>query len=119
MYKRQAEVNQFRTLWIWSESRKIKGAAEKGLFDVAEHSDEIMGHKCMEVLSLRPGQILNKSEAIGTLLWEATIPSVTVDRLAKCAIRTVMEGSGEEKKRILENVDCLGDDWAMVNSLAL
>ena len=114
-----AEQNQFRTLWIWSDSRKLKGAAEKGLFDVAEGSQEIMGHKCFEVLSLRPGGVLAKSESAGTLLWEATVPSVTVDRLAKCAIRTVLEGSGEPNKKILENVDCLGSDWANINTLSI
>lgn len=114
-----AEQDQFRTLWLWSDSRKIKGAAEKGLFDIAAQSDEIMGHKCFDVLSLRPGTVMNKSDAISTLLWEATVPSVTVDRLAKIAIRTVMEGSGDEKKKILENKECLGDDWAMVNTLSL
>jgi len=114
-----AEQDQFRTLWMWSDSRKLKGAAEKGLFDIAEASEEVMGHRCFEVLSLRPGGVLKKSEAIGTLLWEATVPSVTVDRLARCAVKTVMEGSGDAKKKILENKDCMGDDWAMVNTLTL
>lgn len=114
-----AEQNQHRSLWIWNDSRKIKGAAEKGLFDVANDSETIQGHKCFEVISLRPGQVITKGDAIGTILWEATVPSIAVDRLAKCAIRVALMGTGDEKKRILENKECLGDDWAMVNSLSI
>lgn len=114
-----AEQDQNRTLWVWSESRKIKGAAEKGLFELAENSKEVMGHKCFDVLALRPGGVIVKGDTIGNILWEATVPSIVVDRLAKCAIRTVMEGTGHETKKILENKECLGDDWAMVNSFTM
>lgn len=114
-----AEQNQFRSLWIWNDSRKIKGAAEKGLFDVVEHSEEIQGHKCFEVIALRPGQVIARGDAIGTLLWEATVPSIAVDRLAMCAIKMALMGTGDEKKQILENKECLGDDWALVNTLTI
>lgn len=114
-----AEQNQFRSLWMWNDSRKIKGAAEKGLFDVASNSEEIDGVRCLEVTALRPGGVIGKSDTIGTILWEATVPSIVVDRLAKCAITTALEGTGDPKIRILENKECLGADWAMVNSLAL
>ncbi|KAI6890452.1 hypothetical protein KC334_g14748 [Hortaea werneckii] len=111
-----AEQDQFRSLWIWNDSRKIKGAAEKGLFDIADASQEVQGHKCFEVVSLRPGQVIAAGDAISTLLWEATVPSIAVDRLAKSAISHALMGTGDEKKRIIENTECLGDDWAQVNT---
>jgi len=114
-----AEQDQFRSLWMWNDTRKIKGAAEKALFEVADNSEQIQGHKCFEVIALRPGQIIAKGDAIGTLLYEATVPSCAVDRLAISAIKTALMGTGDEKKRILENKEVLGDDWAMVNSLSI
>lgn len=68
------------------------------------------------MISLRPGQVIAGGDAIGTLLWEATVPSIAVDRLGKAAINQVLMGTGDEKKRVVENKECLGDDWAMVNS---
>lgn len=114
-----AEQDQFRTLWMWSESRKIKGAAEKGVFDVADNSEMIGGKRCFEAIALRAGGVLAGGEAISTLLSEAVMPYIAVDRLAKCAIKMALEGTGYPDKRILENKDCLGDDWAMVNSLTI
>ncbi|KAK5129531.1 hypothetical protein LTR08_003190 [Meristemomyces frigidus] len=114
-----AEQDQFRSLWFWNDSRKIKGAAEKGLFEVADNSDEVQGHRCFEVIALRAGQVIQRGDAIGTILWEATVPSVAVDRLATCAIKMVLMGTGDEKKRVLENRECLGEDWAQVNTLSM
>lgn len=44
------------------------------------------------------------------------MPSIAVDRLAKSAISHALMGTGDEKKRIIENTECLGDDWAQVNT---
>ena len=112
-----AEHDQFRSLWAWSDSRKLKGAAEKALFEVADNSETIQGKKCFEVTALRPGTVIAKGDAIGTILTEAVSPSIAVDRLSKAAIRTALEGTGVEGKRWLENKECLGDDWASVNTL--
>ena len=38
-------------------------------------------------------------------------------RLAKAALDAAMKG-GKDGKTVMENVDCLGEDWAMVNSLS-
>jgi hypothetical protein len=112
-----AEQDQFRTLWMWSEWRKQKGALEKGVFDVADSSELMDGKRCFEAIALRAGGVIAGGEAIGTLVSEAVSPVIAVDRLAKCAIKIVMEGTGYPDKRILENKECLGDDWAMVNTL--
>jgi len=79
----------------------------------------IQGQRCFEVIALRPGQVIRPGDAIGTILWEATVPSIAVDRLAATALKMVMEGTGYPDKRIMENKDCLGADWAMVNSLTI
>lgn len=113
-----AEENQFRQLWTWSEFRKMKGLAEKGLFDVAASSQEIDGRKCLEVISLRAGSVMAGGEAVSSIIYMGTSQSITVDRLARQAIRVVLDGDYDGRK-ILENKDCLGDDWASINSLAI
>ncbi|KAL9530645.1 hypothetical protein SMMN14_06056 [Sphaerulina musiva] len=132
-----AEQDQFRRLWMYNESRKIKGAAEKALFEVVAAAEEkglnpgdgkdakvnmrINGgekHKCFEVVALRPGGVLKgDTEGIMTVVTEAVVPSIAVQRLAKTAIKVAFHGA--EGKTILENKDCLGDDWAMVNSFMM
>ncbi|KAF2720550.1 hypothetical protein K431DRAFT_285664 [Polychaeton citri CBS 116435] len=113
-----AEENQFRSLWVWGALRKTKGAAEKGLFDVADHSQEIEGKKCFEVVALRPGTVLAGGDAISTIMREGVSTSIAVNRLARAAIRTALEGSSNGT-RVLENKECLGDDWAQVNSFTI
>lgn len=114
-----AEQNQFRSLWFWQPAfRKIKGAAEKAIFDVADSSELIQGKRCFEAIALRAGGVIAGGDAISTLLTEAVAPYIAVDRLGKCAIKMVLEGTGYEGKRILENKECLGDDWAMVNTIS-
>ncbi len=113
-----AEQNQFRSLWVYAEWRKIKGAAEKGIFDVADSSESIGGKKCFEAIALRPGRVLAGGDSVTTLLGESVISVIAVDRLARCAIKMALEGTGYEGKRILENKDCLGDDWGMINTLS-
>ena len=108
-----------KKLWFENENRKIKGTAERALLSVAEHSQEIGGHPSFEVVCLRPGGVLaGSSDSMTTVLTEAIVPSIAVDRLAKMAIRVAFMG-GKDGKTIMENKDCLGDDWAMVNSLSL
>ncbi|CAK3831012.1 Hypothetical predicted protein [Lecanosticta acicola] len=114
-----AEQDQFRKLWAWSESRKIKGAAEKALFAIADGSEEKGegAHRCFEVIALRPGGVLKSGgDSVSTLLTEAVVPSIAVDRLARAAIKAAFDGTGVEGKRILENKDCLGPDWSQINS---
>lgn len=112
-----AEQNQFRTLWVYSSSRKIKGAAEKGLFDVADQVAEVDGVKIFEVIALRPGAVVTAGSSATTLIGEGVGGCIAVDRLAKCCIDTALEG-GKDGKKIMENGDCLGSDWAQGNSLA-
>ena len=114
-----AEQDQFRSLWFWQpQFRKLKGAAEKAIFDVADNSELVKGKRCFEAIALRAGGVIAGGDAVGALLTEAVAPYIAVDRLAKCAIKMALEGTGYEGKRILENKECLGDDWAMVNTIS-
>jgi hypothetical protein len=117
-----AEQDQFRKLWVGGEFRKIKGAAEKGIFEVAENSALVAGkdggkHRCFEAVALRPGKVLEKGDAIGTVVREAVAAGCTVDRLAACAIRVAMFGA--EGKRVVENRECLGEGWTLVNTIPM
>lgn len=118
----RAEQDSNKSLWFYADSRRIKGAAEKGLFDIADQSKEkevSVGtyKRCFEVIALRPGAVVPKGEALSKYFAEATSTACAVDRLASCAIRAAMQGTGG--KRILENADCLGKDWALINTLTL
>jgi hypothetical protein len=113
-----AEQDQFRSLWMYAESRKIKGAAEKGIFDIADNSELIEGKRCFEAIALRAGGVLPPGDSVSNLFSESVMPYISVDRLARCSIKMVMEGTGYPDKRIFENKDCLGDDWGQINSLA-
>jgi hypothetical protein len=113
-----AEQNPARKLWMFGEVRKIKGAAERGLFDVADKSPLVDGHRCFEVIALRPGSVLAAGDATGTVLAQAVVPyaTCTVDRLAASALRTAMFGA--EGKNIVGNKECIGDGFAMINRVA-
>lgn len=111
-----AEEDQFRSLWIWGDTRRIKGAAEKGLNETMDSSEVIDGKKCLDVISLRVGTVLQKGDAITSMLAMGTVPSITVDRLAKKAIHVVVLGDVDHR-RVLENAEVLGEDWAMVNTI--
>lgn len=113
-----AEQDQFKSLWLWNDSRKIKGAAEKGLFDVMDQTEVVDGKKSMQVTSLRAGTVIRGGDGMGTIIAMGTAPCIAVDRLARQAIRIVLDGDSE-KRKILENAACLGDDWAEVNSFQL
>lgn len=111
-----AEQNYYRKLWVWNDWRKMKGAAEKGLFDVGDFSQEKHSKKCLEVTALRAGTALAKGDGLATIVAMGTMPCIGVDRLARCAIRVVLDGDVDGRK-VLENKDCFGDDWAQVNTL--
>ncbi|WPG98684.1 Hypothetical protein R9X50_00147800 [Acrodontium crateriforme] len=118
-----AEQDQFRALWLWNDSRKIKGAAEKGIFDVADNAELKAGKRCFQAIALRPGVVIAKGDGLGTVITEGVsmvaVPRIAVDRLAKQAVRQVLQGGNDPNKRILENHECLGDDWAQMNTLSM
>lgn len=110
-----ATQNPFASLWVRADTRKIKGAAEKGLLDIAEQSEEVDGKKCFKVFALRASDVIPGGRAMSTIMYMGTGQYIAVDILARISIKIVLDG---HEKTILENTDCLGDDWADVNSLA-
>jgi nucleoside-diphosphate-sugar epimerase len=111
-----AEENQFRSLWVWGDTRRIKGAAEKGLFEAMDASEVVDGKKCLDVISFRVGGVLAKGDAVTSMISMGTVPSITVDRLAAKAIHKCVVGD-VDNRRVLENAEVLGEDWAMGNSI--
>ena len=85
------------------ETRKLRnvltfqGAAENGLFDIAESS----GGK-LEAYSLRPGGVLAEERGLLGAAASSFLPTVRVDHLAKAFIKVCLNGA---EKQILENVD--------------
>ncbi|KAG9562197.1 hypothetical protein KCU61_g8089, partial [Aureobasidium melanogenum] len=111
-----AEQNPFASLWWSADSRKMKGAAEKGLFELADSRTP----GSFECYSLRLGKVLAGGQSIYNLVTMGGSQSIADTLVARCALNTVLDGrTKEEGGRILENVDCLGDDWAQVNTLPI
>ena len=113
-----AEWNQFRSLWSNGQMRKIKGAAEKGLSEIAE-GENAMG--MLEVYCLRLGKVLPGGQSMGNVATEAVTTSISVERVAKFAHDVVLDGRKNEKGdlvRMLENKDVLGEDWADINTIS-
>ncbi|KAI5200064.1 hypothetical protein AUEXF2481DRAFT_28231 [Aureobasidium subglaciale EXF-2481] len=111
-----AEQNPFASLWWSADSRKMKGAAEKGLFELADSRNP----GSFEVYSLRLGKVLPGGQTVYNLMTMGSTTSIADNLVAKCALNIVIDGRmKDEGGRILENVDCLGDDWSQINSLSI
>lgn len=68
-----AEEVQFKRLWVFADTRKVKGMAEKGIMEVAGNSEVVGGFRCFEAICLRPGKVLaGGGEKMGTVIaWVA------------------------------------------------
>jgi hypothetical protein len=71
----------------------------------------------LDVISFRVGGVLAKGDAVTSMISMGTVPSITVDRLAAKAIHKCVVGD-VDNRRVLENAEVLGEDWAMGNSIA-
>lgn len=113
-----AEPNQFRWLVTNGQMRRMKGAAEKGLAEIAD-GENAMG--MLEVYFLRLGRVLAGGQSMGNVAAEAISTSISAERVAKCAHDVVLDGRTDEKgelMRVLENSDVLGEDWADINTIS-
>lgn len=106
-----AEQDPSRSLWTNVATRRLKGAAEKALFDIADSED---AQGMVLVYALRPGKVLSGGQSVGNVLTEAVSCSTSIDKLAKCAIDVVLDGA---ESKVLENASILGDDWADINTI--
>ena len=114
-----AEQNQFRSLWSQAQTRKMKGAAEKGLFEIAD-GDTASG--MLEVYCFRLGRVLPGGQTMGNVATQSVSTCVSVERVAKRAHDYIVDGgrAGDngEIERIVENATVLGEDWADINTIS-
>ena len=111
-----AEQNQFASLWTQAQTRKTKGAAEKGLLEYAESREP----GTFEVYALRLGRVLAGGQSAYNIVQEGISQSISDELVARCCINLALDGrTKEEGGSILENVDVLGDDWAEINTQAI
>lgn len=109
-----AEQNQFASLWTNAQTRKAKGAAEKGLLEYAETREP----GTFEVYCLRLGRVLVGGQSAYNIVQEGISQSISDELAAKKAINLVLDGrTKEEGGPILEHNDCFDDDWADQNTV--
>lgn len=108
-----AEQNQFASLWSQAQTRKAKGAAEKGLLEYAETREP----GTFEVYALRLGPVLPGGQCAYNIIQEGIRTCISDFLAARCCINLALDGrTKQEGGSILENADCLGEDWADINS---
>ncbi|KAJ9642086.1 hypothetical protein H2204_002455 [Knufia peltigerae] len=82
-----AEWDQDKSLWMFSDTRKIKGSVERGLLDIAEANPNVFA-----ATMLRPGGVIpDDKEVLGTIGGLMMIPVVKVSQLAKALVRVCVE----------------------------
>jgi len=110
-----AETNQNAKLWVQAQTRKIKGAAETGLFDIAS-----LTSGTFEAYALRPGGVLTEASGLMGAGVSSFMPTVRVDNLGKAFIEVCLEGAD---KHVLENrdINIIGglEESLQVNSFSL
>jgi hypothetical protein len=84
-----AETNQDRSLWIMSDTRKLKGAAETGLRRLeALHVDTF------HVDVLRPGGIVPDNNVLLKIVVGIFTPVVTVSMIAGAVVNVCLDSQG-------------------------
>ncbi len=90
-----AEWDQSKSLWLFPDTRKLKGAAERGLLDIAEANSEVV-----EAIMLRPGGVTRDASVLLTKVAGLVTPVVPVSQLAKALVRACVNAEGG---KIIEN----------------
>jgi hypothetical protein len=84
-----AETDQNRTLWIMSDTRKVKGAAETGLWRL-----EPLNVDTFHVDVLRPGGIVPDDSVMLKTVVGMFIPVVTVSTIARALVKVCLDSPG-------------------------
>ena len=90
-----AEWDQSKSLWVFSDTRKLKGAAERGLLDIAEANPEVF-----ETVVLRPGGVTPDASVLLTKIAGLMTPVVPVSQLAKALVLACID---PPQDKIIEN----------------
>lgn len=91
-----AEWDQDASLWLFSATRKLKGAVEKGLFDISRANPDF------DALVLRPGGVLPDDSSLAYTVASVVIPTVLVSGLAKALVQACV---AQPEDKIIENRD--------------
>ncbi|OAG39886.1 hypothetical protein AYO21_05952 [Fonsecaea monophora] len=94
-----AEWHQDRKLWLFSDTRKLKGAAEQGLLDMANTHPDVF-----EVIVIRPGGVVRDESIFLGKIASLMTPVVIVTRLAKALVRFCIDPPPE---KVVENQQIL------------
>jgi hypothetical protein len=97
---RGAEWNQDRNLWYFAETRKLKGAVERGLLDIDEANREVF-----QAVILRPGGVLPDESVRLAKIAGLIVSVVPVSELARALIAAVIN---PPKDKVIENEAMLG-----------
>lgn len=89
-----AEWNQDRPLYFLNDTRKIKGAVESGLCELADANDHF------DVFIARPSLLLDDTTPWHEWLFSPIARGISTVQLGKAMIKMALEGSEE---RIVEN----------------
>ena len=87
--------DQAKSLWVFSGTRKLKGAAERGLLDIAGANPD-----AFDPIILRPGGVTPDASVLLTKIAGFVIPVVPVSQLAKALVRACVNSS---EQKIIEN----------------
>ncbi|KAJ9611168.1 hypothetical protein H2200_004351 [Cladophialophora chaetospira] len=90
-----AEWDQSKSLWLFSDTRKLKGAAERGLLDIAEENPDVF-----DTLVLRPGGVTPDANVLLAKIAGVMVPVVPVSQLAKALVRVCIN---PPQDKVVEN----------------
>ncbi|KAI9835320.1 MAG: hypothetical protein M1819_002464 [Sarea resinae] len=94
-----AEQDPDKFLWYPTGTLKTKGAAEKGLFDLARANPD-----SFEAYAVRPALILEKDPGFIPSVMKCLFPSIKVDVLAAAMVDVTLHGG---EAHVLENPELL------------
>jgi hypothetical protein len=92
---RGAEWDQDKKLWVFADTRRLKGAAERGLLDIAAANPDVF-----EAVVLRPGGVTPDASVLLTQIAGLVTPVVPVSLLAKALVRACVH---PPKEKVVEN----------------
>lgn len=82
------ELDQSKNLWVMGPTRKAKGRAEQGLFDIADAHQEVF-----ESYTVRPCGIRPKQQTVKTLfLTTFVLPTLLVEECAAAMVEVCKSG---------------------------
>ncbi|PNS15450.1 hypothetical protein CAC42_709 [Sphaceloma murrayae] len=115
-----AVQDPFASLWTDAKFRRLKGAGEKALLDLAAEK----GQGMCEVYCLRIGRVL-EGQTVGNVVRMGMGGYISDELLGKKILSLCLGGRGDEKYGertgggVLENEEVMGDGWADVNSVTI